>query len=125
MGRVVHFEITADDVARACKFYEIFDWKITNSGMPGMEYWLAETGKGEPGVDGAIMPRSYNKQPVINTIGVDDLDAMIEKVKAAGGKIAGDKQTIPGVGDFIYVLDTEGNKVGMLQALPREADKNY
>ena len=41
MGRVVHFEIAADDVERAKKFYAIFGWEITSSGMPGMEYWLA------------------------------------------------------------------------------------
>lgn len=65
------------------------------------------------------MPRSYNTQPVINTIDVDELDAMIEKVKAAGGKLAGEKQSIPGVGDFIYATDTEDNKFGMLQAAPK------
>jgi predicted enzyme related to lactoylglutathione lyase len=118
MGRVIHFEITADDLARARKFYEIFGWKIENSGMPGMEYWLAKTGDKADGIDGAIMPRSYNKQPVINTIEVDDLDAMIEEVKNAGGQTVGDRQTIPGVGVFIYCVDTEGNKFGMLQPLP-------
>jgi predicted enzyme related to lactoylglutathione lyase len=117
MNRVIHFEICADDIDRAKKFYDIFGWKITNSGMPGFDYWLAKTGEGD-GIDGAIMPRKYNNQPVINTIEVDNLDEMIEKVKAAGGKTAGDKQKIPEVGDFIYCLDSEGNKFGMLQTLP-------
>jgi predicted enzyme related to lactoylglutathione lyase len=31
--KIVHFEITADDVQRAKKFYEVFDWKIEDSGM--------------------------------------------------------------------------------------------
>ena len=115
MGRVIHFEIAADDIARARKFYENFGWKIEDAHMPEGEYWLAKTGSGE-GIDGAIMPRSYSpQQPVVVTITVDDLDAMMEKVTAAGGKLLGDKQPIPGVGDFIYALDTEGNKFGMLQ----------
>lgn len=122
MGRVVHFEITADDVERAKKFYAIFGWDIKDSGAPEMEYWLAKTGEGI-GIDGAIMPRKYNAQPVINTIAVDNLDEMIEKVKAAGGKTAGDKQKIPEVGDFIYCLDSEGNKFGMLQPLPMDKTK--
>jgi predicted enzyme related to lactoylglutathione lyase len=122
MGRVVHFEITADDTARAQKFYEIFDWKIADSGMEGTEYLLAKTGNEEEmGIDGAIMPRRYKSQPVIPWVAVDDIDAMVEKVKAAGGKVAGEKQTVPGVGDTIYVTDTEGNMVGLLQALPRTA----
>jgi hypothetical protein len=120
MGRVVHFEITADDVARARTFYEIFGWDITDSGMPGAEYWVAKTGEGGMGIDGAIMPRSYKPQPAIVWIDVDDLNAMIEKVKAAGGKMVSDKQTVPGVGDTIYAVDTEGNTFGMLQPLQRQ-----
>jgi uncharacterized protein len=120
MGRIVHLEITADDVARARKFYEVFGWNITDAGMPGAEYWLAKTGDGGLGIDGAIMPRSYKPQPVIHWIGVDNLDDMIEKVKAAGGKIIGEKQTVPGIGDTIYGTDTEGNTFGMIQALPRQ-----
>lgn len=120
MGRIVHFEITAEDVTRAKAFYEIFDWEITDSGMPGAEYWLAHTGEqGSMGVDGAIMPRSYNPQPAILWVGVDDLDVAMGKVVAAGGSIAGDKQTVPGVGDTVYAKDTEGNTFGMLQPLPR------
>jgi predicted enzyme related to lactoylglutathione lyase len=118
MGRVVHFEITADDVARAQKFYEIFGWKIADSGMPGAEYLLARTGEDDMGIDGAIMPRSYKPQPVIPWIAVDDLDAMVEKVKKTGGQVAGEKRTVPGIGDTIYITDTEDNTVGLIQALP-------
>ena len=118
MARVVHFEITADNVERARKFYEIFGWEITSSGMPGVDYLLARTGEGGTGINGAIMPRAYNSQPVINWVGVDDLDDMIDRVKAAGGEIVGEKQTVPGVGDTVYAKDTEGNTFGMLQPLP-------
>ncbi len=121
MGRVVHFEITADDVSRARKFYEIFDWTINDSGMPGAEYWLVDTGKGEIGINGAIMPRAYKTQPVVHWISVDNLDAMIDKVKASGGEIVGERQTVPGIGDTIYAHDTEGNTFGMIQPHPRSA----
>ena len=121
MGRVVHFEIAADDVARACEFYKIFGWDITDSKMPDGEYWLAKTGdEKDMGIDGAIMPREYSpKQPIRNTIAVDDVDEMIEKVKTAGGKIDGDKQDIPGVGKYVNIRDTEGNQCGLLQPEPR------
>jgi len=122
VGRVVHFEITADDTARAKKFYEIFGWQITDSNMPGGEYWLAKTGdEKEMGIDGAIMPRTYNPQPVIAWVSVDNLDEMIAKVQAAGGKLVGERQTVPGVGDTIYISDTEGNTIGLLQPLPMQA----
>jgi predicted enzyme related to lactoylglutathione lyase len=119
MGRVVHFEITADDTARAQKFYEIFDWEIADAGMLGADYRLAKTGDTPVGIDGAIMPRAYKSQPSIIWISVDNIDEMVEKVKSAGGETAGEKQTVPGIGNTIYIKDTEGNIVGLLQALPR------
>lgn len=121
MARVVHFEITADDVQRARRFYEIFGWEIAASGAPGVEYWLAHTGDGGMGINGAIMPRAYNPQPVINWVGVDDLDDMVKRVQAAGGEIVGERQTVPGIGDTIYAKDTEGNTFGMIQPLPSSA----
>jgi predicted enzyme related to lactoylglutathione lyase len=123
MGRVVHFEITADDVERAKKFYEIFDWDLTDADMPGlpsMQYLIAKTGEGDIGTDGAIMSRRFRQEPTIIWISVDNLDDMVEKVKASGGKTAGNKQTVPGVGDTIYVTDTEGNTIGLIQALPQQ-----
>ena len=117
MGRVIHFEIAADDVARARTFYEIFGWKMEKAPMPG-EYWLAKTGDKAPGIDGAIMPRTYSpKQPIRNTISVEDIDAMIKQVKAAGGTIDSKKDMIPGVGYYVNATDTEGNHFGMLQAI--------
>ena len=125
MGRVVHFEITADDVARARKFYEIFDWDLTDAPMPDMgvnRYVIAKTGEeGEMGTDGAIMSREFRKDPTIIWISVDNLDEMTEKVKSSGGNVSGKKQTVPGIGDTIYISDTEGNTVGLIQALPRQA----
>lgn len=120
MGRVTHFEVTADNTKRAREFYKIFGWEINDAGMPGGEYWLAKTGTKGGGIDGAIMPREYNSQPSIIWIEVDNLDATIEKVKSSGGKINGDKQTVPGIGDTIYITDTEGNTVGLIQPLPRQ-----
>lgn len=117
MGRVVHFEITAKDTKRAKKFYEIFDWKITKTDIENVDYWLANTGEDSRiGINGAIMPTDYADQPSIIWISVDNIDDMIEKVKQAGGEIVGDKQSVPNVGDTIYVKDTEGNRIGLIQA---------
>jgi predicted enzyme related to lactoylglutathione lyase len=116
MGNVIHFEITAEDVARANKFYkEALGWEIENANMPGADYWLTSA-QGD-GIKGAIMPRTYNPQPTIVTIGVDNIDEAIEKVKAAGGTLVNKKARIEGIGDHIYVKDTEGNTIGLLQPL--------
>ena len=53
MPRVIHFDIHAEDIARAKKFYEgVFDWKIERW-EGALNYWNITTGKeGEPGING-------------------------------------------------------------------------
>jgi len=122
MGRLVHFEIHADDPERAVAFYtQVFGWTVSRFGE--MEYWLLSTGPADKmGIDGAILPRQGDRPAVgapvvgaVNTVQVDDLDASLAKAFELGGVLALDKMAIPGVGTVAYVLDTEANVVGMLQ----------
>jgi len=48
---------------------------------------------------------------------VDDIKASVRKV--TGGKALGAPMEIPGVGQYVSFIDTEGNRVSMLQPLPR------
>jgi predicted enzyme related to lactoylglutathione lyase len=52
-------------------------------------------------------------------IAVDDIDKSMKTVVDAGGKVLGDPMKIPGVGDYVSFIDTEGNRVSMLKPLPR------
>ena len=63
---IVNFEIPADDVKRAKKFYEkALGWKITDPWK--MDYFLVETKeKGEDGINGGMMPRKNPGQPFMN-----------------------------------------------------------
>ena len=117
MGRVSHFEITADDPERAAAFYrKAFGWEITDWGGP-FKYLLATTGpKDAVGIDGAIMERTDHKQAVINTISVDTWEAGARAVADAGGSVLMDKTAVPGQGYFAYCRDTEGNVFGIFQA---------
>jgi uncharacterized protein len=119
MGRVSHFEITADDPERAAAFYrKAFGWEITDWGGP-FKYLLATTGpKDQVGIDGAIMDRSDTKQAVINTISVDTWESGAKAVTEAGGTVLQDKTPVPGQGYFAYCKDTEGNVFGIFQADP-------
>ena len=124
MPRVVHFEIPADKSGRAVEFYKsVFGWEIKSAGMP-MEYYMAVTGKeGTMGINGAIMGKegtTVQKEAPANksfvcTIDVPSVDEFVAKIKKAGGKQVTKKDTIPGVGDFCYCMDTEGNLFGILQ----------
>ncbi|HKW58236.1 MAG TPA: VOC family protein [Candidatus Dormibacteraeota bacterium] len=124
MGRVSHFEITADDPKRAAAFYEkAFGWKFQDWGGP-FTYLLATTGdKNDVGIDGAIMDRTDHKQAVINTISVDKWEAGAEAVKTAGGHVLQEKTAVPGQGYFAYCKDTEGNIFGIFENDPNAAQE--
>lgn len=121
MARVIHFEISADDTKRAVRFYEqALGWKFEEYPGGGMEYWLANTGPEDaPGIHGAIQGRSAPGESTVNTVGVEKLEASMEAVRKAGGSIVGEIMEIPNVGRVVYATDTEGNRFGMLEALPR------
>ncbi len=115
MSRVIHFEINADNPERAVKFYStVFGWKI-EKWSDGQPYWLATTGaEGEMGINGAIKPRD-DKQTTVNTIGVASVDESLRAIEKAGGKVVQPKMPIPGIGEFAYCQDTEGNVFGILK----------
>ena len=124
MGRVSHFEITADNPKRAAEFYEkAFGWKFNDWGGP-FTYLLATTGdKDETGIDGAIMDRTDHGQAVINTITVDKWEDGANAVKNAGGQVLMEKTAVPGQGYFAYCKDTEGNVFGIFEGDPTAAQE--
>lgn len=121
MNRVVHFDLYADDPARASEFYEkTFGWKFEKWGG-NMDYWLITTGPdGEPGINGGMARRekewAKNSSANAITIGVPDIDVAIEKVEQFGGEIAMPKTSIIGVGWFANFKDPEGNILSLMQS---------
>ena len=128
MNPVVHFEMPAEDGKRMSEFYtNVFGWKTVQYGPEMGNYIVAQTTEtGENGMiktPGAINGGFYQKledpnmnQPSI-VISVDDIKASMEKIKNAGGKVLGEPMPIPGVGDFVSFIDTEGNRCSILQPL--------
>jgi predicted enzyme related to lactoylglutathione lyase len=119
---IVHFEIPADDVKRAKKFYEkALGWKISDPWK--MDYFLVETKeKGQDGINGGLMPRKNPGQPFMNYISVDSIDAALKKVEKAGGVVALPKTEIgQGMGWIAAFKDTEGNMMGFHQAHEKPA----
>ena len=118
MSRVVHFEISADDPARALSFYErALGWKAVQWG--DQDYWLLATGDAEePGINGALMPRRENWPAIVNTLDVASLADTVAAVAANGGKVIEARMVVPGVGYLAYCLDTEGNAFGLMQSDP-------
>ena len=117
MPRIVHFEIYADDVDRASKFYaDLFGWEINKwDGPPQMDYRLVNSGDG-PGIDGGITRRPPEGPAGINYVHVDAIDDYLPKVQAGGGRILQPKIPIPGIGYVAICQDTEGNPIGLFQS---------
>src|SRR5687768_18175079 len=129
MNPVVHFEMAAEDRKRMSDFYSnVFGWKTTVFGEEMGGYVLANSTEvdektGRPKIPGAINGGFYQKMPdqAFNApsvvISVDNLAEHMKKVTDGGGKILGEPQDIPGIGKWVSFIDTEGNRVSMLQPL--------
>ncbi len=127
MDKVVHFEIPADDTARAKRFYETaFGWAVES--YPEFDYHGLITvqrdektrlPKEAGAINGGMMKRrSPINNPVI-TINVEDMDRAVEKVKKSGGKIVREKMSVGGMGLAAYFEDSEGNVLGLWQELKK------
>jgi len=130
MNPVVHFEMPYDDQTRMAKFYEqAFGWKTRGLGQDMGNYVLATTTEvgdgGRPRDPGAINGGFFQRKPdwpaqvPTVVIAVDDVHDGIAQVRRAGGTVLGEPMEIPGVGQYVSFTDTEGNRVSMLQPLPR------
>ena len=116
-NNVVHFAIHADDVERAKAFYAAaFGWTFEAWGPP--DFYNVRTGAG--GIMGALEKRRVplsgaGVRAFTCTIAVDDVEATIAAVTAAGGTVSGEPFTIPSVGRLIQFSDPEGNEVSAMQ----------
>jgi uncharacterized protein len=115
-NNIAHFDVQADDVERARRFYEqVFGWRFEAWGPP--DFYLIHTGPAaDPGIHGSVSkrPQAVLGQGRIGyecTIGVDDLAAVKAAIIANGGKIVLDEYEIVGVGRMIRFEDSEGNVV--------------
>src|SRR5258706_3420051 len=123
-NRVVHFEIEAQDIERAKKFYtNAFGWEMDQMGGDYGNYVVVKTGDPmEPmGINGGIYQTGGKKE--VNAyrcvVGVEDVQKAMSDVKAAGGKILSEKpDDIPHVGLYVKCEDTEGNLFTLLQPSP-------
>jgi len=107
----VHVEISSRELERAKQFYaRAFNWKYQET-MPN--YALIDAGlkPGEYGCAGGLMsvPQGMPGPAVTVYVQVDDVDAALGRVAAAGGQVLGQKMEVPGYGWFAPFRDPDGN----------------
>jgi uncharacterized protein len=123
---VVHFEMPYENRERLVKFYEkAFGWQMQKLGQEMGDYVTATTTATDenrmiktPGnINGGFFPKKSDQpaQYPSVVIAVDDIKKATKKVSDAGGKVLGAPVEIPGIGQYVSFIDSEGNRASVLQ----------
>jgi uncharacterized protein len=113
------FEIPSTDLDRAATFYEtIFDIKLNPLETPEIKMRLFPL-EDMMGVGGAIVDSggfhkpSATDGPLLYLNANPDVQNILDKVEAAGGKIIVPKTAIGEYGFMAAFIDTEGNRIAL------------
>ena len=119
-NKLTHFAIHVDDIERAKSFYDaVFDWSLNSYGQSGFLQIKAD--RREDGeLIGALQSREYSpvSEKLIGlecTIGVENIDEIVKRIKNNGGQVLMQKTAIPYVGWVAKFLDTESNLICAMQ----------
>ena len=108
MARVTTFHLSGDQPDKLIPFYrDTFGWVFRKTDNP-TPTWFVKTGDSEQaGIDGMLHTREHDSA-VVNTIEIDDMDAVIARVEERGGRVL-DRRTIPQAGEIALFEDPEHN----------------
>ena len=112
---IVHAEIRSSDPDATRAFFgELFGWTYPQEGAyPG--YTFVDTGVPDA-VYTAISPLQGDGDLVTFFVGVDDMQASLERATKLGGRVVQDAVQVPGV-SFALIADPQGHVVGLAQQL--------
>ena len=122
---VIHFEIPADDLARAQAFYQdCFGWE-TRDVVPNRLVLVSTTATDpksgmplKPGsINGDILARTGPIRAPLVTLNVKDIEAAFKAIEQNGGKRLLPANDV-GPGLAAYFQDSEGNVMGLFQPKP-------
>jgi len=121
------FEIGTTDLNRATKFYEaIFGITLIPMDLENIKMRMFPLNDMMTQVGGALVDSggfhkpSSTDGPLIYLNGNPDVQNVLDKVEAAGGKIFLAKTEIsPDYGFMAVIIDTEGNRIG-LHSVPQQ-----
>jgi predicted enzyme related to lactoylglutathione lyase len=111
------FEIPATDIERAARFYgQIYHTEMAIGEVnPGYPMAMLPVGPG--GIGGAVVQGEGYVPSTEGTVvwlnGGEDLNTVLSRVEAAGGKVLTPKMSIGEHGFAAFFLDSEGNRIGL------------
>ena len=114
------FEIPATDLNRATQFYEtIFGITLTPMDTPEIKLRIFPLEDMMTGIGGALADSggfhkpSSTDGPLLYLNANPDVQNVLDKVEAAGGKIVVPKMEIPDHGYMAVFIDSEGNRIAL------------
>lgn len=109
---IVHIEISGRDPKASAAFYEnVFGWKIQTD--PTLDYTMFDATPGPGGGFMKVDGEMFKSGDTLIYIGVEDIEATLAKIEAAGGKALAPKMEIPNVGWFAIFLDAGGTRMAL------------
>ena len=120
-GRFVWYELATTDIEAAKAFYtNVVGWDARDASMPGMAYILFTAG--EASVSGLMnLPedaRNIGAKPRwIGYVGVDDVDATVDRVNQLGGAVHVPPTDVLNVSRFSVVADPQMAILALLEHL--------
>lgn len=127
---VTWFSIPSDDLGKSTQFYnKVFGWKVepvTEEANHDFDFHVVVNSDSDDKyishqkgmINGCIVKRKIGLATPAILVEVENLDAAIAKVKAAGGTLVTEKipmRSLDGV--FVLVKDLDGNLVEIFQSL--------
>lgn len=113
-GTPIWYELmTADPEASKAFYDDVIGWTVEAQPSGEMDYRMIDSGSGGGAVGGVMrltadMQANGAKPTWLFYIGVDDVDATIEKLKANGGNVLMPAWDIPGIGRIAMAADPQG-----------------
>jgi predicted enzyme related to lactoylglutathione lyase len=119
MNAINWFEIPAQDIDRAQRFYERLLGTSLRRETMGPQTLAVFPYEGDSAAGGCLISgptaaRTSAEGTLVYLAVTPTLDSALERLGAAGGQLATPKVTLPGdMGVFAHIVDSEGNRVGL------------
>jgi predicted enzyme related to lactoylglutathione lyase len=114
---VSYFEIPVSDMDRAVRFYEqVFAVGLERQTLDGYDMALFPFEPDAPGATGALAKGDVYvpaKAGPLVYFAVTDLDALLARATAGGGRVLYPPKTVGGFGTVAEIEDSEGNRIGL------------
>ena len=115
---LVWFEIPTSDHERAKRFYNaIFEIELQDFDAGDLRFGFFPMQEGAPNGAGALVHHAAMYTPsadgVLVYFAVTDIDAVLDRVEAAGGEVLQRKKHVGAFGYVGFVRDSEGNRIGL------------